>query len=151
MIDTATTTPRVLTLNISSSSSSSESISPKIKAGIIIEDRYYCEFEVDTDASSNVITPWMFDKICSGTENKPKKGPPIVILTADGTRTKRPCFETFLSIAKADSPQKAKTFHTAVLEGRSIILGLPAIQYVWPHIYSNLRMQQKAHSEWQNC
>ena len=111
---------------------------PVIKASFIVEGRYICDFEIDTDASHTMISPTVFKKAQYVAKDKPTLGPEQTMKLADGSFSTSKCRLTHLTLARADKPKDSATFPVMVVEGPNIILGRSAIQYFWPNIYDNL-------------
>ena len=111
---------------------------PVIKASLIVEGRYICEFEIDTDASHTMVSPEVFRKAQYVAKNKPILGPEQTMRLADGTYSENKCRLTHLSLARADNPYNNATFPVMVCKGPNVILGRSAIKYFWPSIYDNL-------------
>ena len=111
---------------------------PIITAAMIVEEKYICEFEIDTDASHTVVSPEVYQKAYLVARDKPEKGPKTPMKLADGSHSQKTSFRTYLSLARADNPKNVKTFEVMVLEGPSVILGRTAIKYFWPKIYNDL-------------
>ena len=111
---------------------------PIIIASMVIEGKYLCNFEIDTDASHTVISPEVYQKACLVAPQPPPKGKLHAMKLADGTYTSKKSFDTFLHLARADKPEDSQPFQVMVLEGPSVILGRTAIKYFWPQIYDNL-------------
>ena len=111
---------------------------PIITASMIVEGRYICDFEIDTDASHTVVSPSVYQKAYLVALNKPERGPQTPMKLADGSKSQKSSFSTHLSLARADNPKNIRTFEVMVLEGPSVILGRTAIKYFWPKIYNDL-------------
>ena len=111
---------------------------PIITAAMIVEGRYICNFEIDTDASHTVVSTEVYQKAYLVAENKPERGPQTPMKLADGSKSQKSSFSTHLSLARADNPGNTRTFEVMVLEGPSVILGRTAIKYFWPKIYNDL-------------
>ena len=111
---------------------------PVIEASFIVEGRYICAFEIDTDASHTMISPEVFRKAQYVAKNKPILGPEQTMRLADGTYSENKCRLTHLSLARADNPYNTATFPVMVCKGPNVILGRSAIKYFWPSIYDNL-------------
>ena len=111
---------------------------PVIKASFIIEGRYICDFEIDTDASHTMISPTVFKKAQYVAKEKPTLGPEQTMRLADGSFSNHKCRLTHLSLARADNPKDEATFPVMVVDGPNIILGRSAIRYFWPNIYDKL-------------
>ena len=111
---------------------------PVIKASFIVEGRYICDFEIDTDASHTTIPPSVFRKAQYVATNKPTLGQEQTMRLADGSLSDNKCRLTHLSLARADKPYDTATFPVMVCKGPNVILGRSAIKYFWPHIYDKL-------------
>ena len=111
---------------------------PVIKASFIVEGRYICDFEIDTDASHTTISPLVFKKAQYVAINKPTLGQEQTMRLADGSFSESKCRLTHLSLARADKPYDTATFPVMVCKGPNVILGRNAIKYFWPHIYDSL-------------
>ena len=114
-----------------------EKFQPIIMASMIIEGKYICEFEIDTDASHTIVSTEVYQKACIIASDKPERGPETTMRLADGSKSQKTSFSTHLSLARADIPKNIKTFEVMVLEGPSVILGRTAIKYFWPKIYND--------------
>ena len=87
---------------------------PVIKASFIVEGRYICDFEVDTDASHTTISPSVFRKAQYVSLNKPTLGQEQTMRLADGSFSDSKCRLTHLSLARADKPHDTATFPVMV-------------------------------------
>ena len=120
------------------STSMPDPFQPIIMAAMIVEGRYICQFEIDTDASHTVVSPEVYQKAYLVATNKPKRGPLTPMKLADESHSQKTLFSTHLSLARADNPSRTRTFEVMVLEGPSVILGRTAIKYFWLKIYNDL-------------
>ena len=111
---------------------------PIIMAAMIIEGKYICDFEIDTDASHTVISTEVYQKAYLVATDKPERGPSTPMKLADGSQSQKTSFSTHLTLARADNPSNTRAFEVMVLEGPSVILGRTAIKYFWPKIYNDL-------------
>ena len=96
---------------------------PIIMASMIIEGKYICDFEIDTDASHTIVSTEVYQKAYLIASDKPERGPVTSMRLADGSKSQKTSFSTYLSLARADNPRNTKTFEVMVLEGPGVILG----------------------------
>ena len=132
--DVANGSPRVLAANAVQTGPPL----PVIKASFIVEGRYICDFEIDTDASHTTISPLVFRKAQYVAKVKPTLGQEQTMRLADGSFSESKCRLTHLSLARADKPYDTATFPVMVCKGPNVILGRSAIKYFWPDIYGKL-------------
>ena len=92
---------------------------PVIKASFIVEGRYICDFEIDTDASHTMISPTVFKKAQYVAKDKPTLGPEQTMKLADGSFSASKCRLTHLTLARADKPNDTATFPVMVVEGKT--------------------------------
>ena len=115
-----------------------------IMAGIIFNDMYGAELEVDTAASHNVMSTDMFKALVKKSGNNPpvlaKSG--AILRLADGTPSDklRGCAHLSVKLANKDSskPTLSAVVPVFVVDGPNCLLGRPAIQYMMPKLYKNL-------------
>ena len=115
-----------------------------IMAGIIFNDIYGAELEVDTAASHNVMSTNMFNALVKKSGNNPpvlEKSSAILRL-ADGTPSDklRGCAHIAVKLAKKDGskPALSAVVPVFVVDGPNCLLGRPAIQYIMPVLYKDL-------------
>ena len=114
-----------------------------IMAGIIFNDIYGAELEVDTAASHNVMSNDMFKALVKRSGNKPpilEKSNAILRL-ADGTPSDKllGCAHISVKLAKKDSePTVSAVVPMFVVNGPNCLLGRPAIQCIMPKLYKSL-------------
>ena len=115
-----------------------------IIAGVILNDFYSAELEVDSAASHNVISTDMYMDIVKKSGNSPpvlKKSGAILRL-ADGTPSDklRGCTYLNVRIASNDTTKSALSANVPVfvVDGPNCLLGRPAMKQIMPELYQNL-------------
>ena len=115
-----------------------------IIAGVLLNDFYSAELEVDSAASHNVISTDMYMDIVKKSGKSPpvlKKSCAILRLT-DGTLSDklRGCTNLKVRIASNDTtkPALSASVPVFVVDGPNCLLGRPAMKQIMPELYQNL-------------
>ena len=81
---------------------------PIIMASMIIEGKYICDFEIDTDASHTIVSTEVYQKAYLIASDKPERGPVTSMRLADGSQSQKTSFSTHLLLARADNPSNTR-------------------------------------------
>ena len=115
-----------------------------IIAGVVLNDFYNAELEVDSAASHNVISTDMYMDIVKKAGNNPpvlnKSG--AILRLADGTPSDklRGCTNLNVRFATKDKTKLALSANVPVfvVDGPNCLLGRPAMKQIMPELYQNL-------------
>ena len=120
-------------------SSANHSSLPHMMAGIILNNNFKCEMELDTAADHCIMSQELFDDLSLQSNNNPPvlEVSSVTMKLADGSPSESVKGRTLLSVARADMPDKAGIFPVFVVDGPHTLLGRPALRELWPDLYTS--------------
>ena len=111
-----------------------------IMGGVILNGNVKWKMELDTAACHSIMSYDLFKDIVSKSGDKPPllKQCHVVMKMADGTLSMAVKGRTYISIARADMPEKTGIFEIIIVDGPHALLGRPTLQALWPEQYNDL-------------